>query len=571
MRRSHSVAFAFFSIPLALVACSADSSAPAVDPIVEGGDASTEDPPDVQPEGKSDVQPEGQADGSDGADPRFAALEARIQSEMKSLGAPGAAVAVLEGGKVTYARGFGVKRPDKPDPVLPTTLFRIGSTTKMMTATALLQLVVAGDVDLQQPVPTYVPGFHFTKNAGWAPSILGRHLLTHQSAMLDYLEIDWADHDDSAISYLEGSQFAGLMYLMAPAGRFWNYSNPNFMIAGLMAERVTGTAYPQLMRDKVWHPLGMDRTFLKEQDVIADGDFAWGKTVDWNTGTGEVFAGPADYDNPWARPAGYAWSSVLDLVKFADFLLHGNDAVLPASQREAMQTAQVNTHEYLDLYWYGYGLFVEEGSFLSTKYYKLHAVEHGGDIPGFAANLFMVPSKDLAIAVLANTDAAHLEKSIGVALETLGGLAPSASPEPDVQPSKFADYAGEYLDKYNVGTLLFTTDGTDLFVSAPDLEKYGIGYEKTLNCYVRDTCLMTIYQGGQTYKESVTFILDQQGRGEFARTRIFVATRVPDADGGTPDAGSVPPPDVPPAPDVQGLLSKLRMLEPIPAVGLPDL
>jgi len=568
MKRLFLLSFAF---PLALAACSSDSAAPAIEPI-SGDDASADAATEEQP----DAQPEAGADAPDALDPRFAKLEAQIEAEMKSLGAPGAAVAVLEGGKVTYARGFGVKRADKTDPVLPTTLFRIGSSTKMMTATALLQLVAAGDVDLQQPVPAYVPNFHFTKDATWAPSILGRHLLTHQSAMVDYLQINWQDHDDAAISYLESFAFANLMYLMAPSGRFWNYSNPNFMIAGLMSERVTGIAWPQLMKDKVWGPLGMTRTFLKEEDVTADGDFAWGKTVNWTTGTGAVLAGPADYDNPWARPAGYAWSSVLDLAKFADFLLHGNEAVLPTAQREGMQTAQVNTFAYLDLYSYGYGLFVEEGSFLSTKYYKLHAVEHGGDIPGFAADVYMVPSKDLAVMALANTDGAHLEKSIGIALETIGGIAPSAPPDPDVQPDKFKDYAGQYLDKYNVGKLNFITDNTDLFVEAPDLNAYGILYEKKLKCYVRDTCVMTIYQNGQTYQESLTFILDAQGKGEFARTRSFVAARVPDSDAGAPDAGAsadggaVPPPTVPPSPDVQGMLNRLRTPSRVPAVGLPD-
>jgi hypothetical protein len=71
----------------------------------------------------------------------------------------------------------------------------------------------------------------------------------------------------------------------------------------------------------------------------------------------------------------------------------------------------------------------------------------------------------------------------------------------------------------------------------------------------------------RSYKESLTFILDQQGKGEFVRTRVFVAARVA---GAQPD-GAVPPPNVPPGPDVRGMLLNLRAIDPISAVGLPHL
>ncbi len=72
------------------------------------------------------------------------------------------------------------------------------------------------------------------------------------------------------------------------------------------------------MQQNVFDPIGMQRTFFLGQEVEADGDYAWGRTVDWAAGTGEpAVAGPRSSDNAWGRPAGFAWSSVIDLAKFA--------------------------------------------------------------------------------------------------------------------------------------------------------------------------------------------------------------------------------------------------------------
>ena len=162
---------------------------------------------------------------------------------------------------------------------------------------------------------------------------------------------------------------------------------------------------------------------------------------------------------------------------------------------------------------------------------------------------------------------------------TLAGVKPSKAPDPDGQPSKFQDYAGEYLDKHNAGRLVFTTDGQHMFVSATDLEALGIGYEKQMACYVRDSCVFTVHQDGQTHDQSLTFMLGKDGKGEFARTRLFVATRVEAVDGGDADeaeeAGHSGAPGPAPMPAsearVRGYLARLKRQPRLPLIGLPDL
>src|SRR5690606_16505048 len=113
-------------------------------------------------------------------------------------------------------------------------------------------------------------------------------------------------------------------------------------------------------------PLGMDRTFFRAEDVLADGDYAIGASA--YPGVPSVVL-PDSYENVWARPAGYATSSVEDLAKFVLFLMHGDEDVLSANHHQAMQTARVDTQELLDLVGYGYGLQVLDGAFLGRAFY----------------------------------------------------------------------------------------------------------------------------------------------------------------------------------------------------------
>jgi CubicO group peptidase (beta-lactamase class C family) len=387
----------------------------------------------------------------------------------------------------------------------------------------LLEEVAAGDVDLAAPVTDYVPEFHFTADATWAPTIQVQHLLTHSSGMYDYLKIDAPpsqEKDEALESYLT-NQFANIDFLMVPSGTFWNYSNPNFMLAGLIAEKEAGKPYRQVMKDSVFTPLGMDRTFFLASEVIADGDYAIGSTSYPDIPNPVL---PDSYENAWARPAGYASSSVLDLAKFVGFLLDGNEAVLPGALRMEMQSPVVDTEEFLDLVHYGYGLQTLDGLFTGgpDKFHEVKVVQHGGDIPGFAASVMFIPSLRFGFITLANTDAAHFTKSLVTALTTLADLPPvSVAPDLTVDPSTFGAYEGVYQDDYNVGEITVTKVGDTLEVSIPALDQAGIPYDAPLTPVVGNNFRLGIQ--GTTLP--VTFIADESGVTRYFRTRVFVGTR----------------------------------------------
>ncbi len=456
-------------------------------------------------------------------DARFDYLLDTFEVEMDVYGAPGYAIAVVESGAVTCAKGFGTRRPEEDLPARSTTLFRIGSMTKMLTAAALLQQVEAGSVDLEASINEYVPYFTFEFHPEWTEDMLVEHLLMQTSGMYDYIEMD-GYYDDDDLAYFFDDVYGQYLFLMSPPGRFYNYSNPNFMLAGLIVEEAAGQYYDDYLAEHVLWPLGLERTFFDAEDVIADGDYATGLAYDWTgQSNDQVLAGPESYDNIWARPAGYAWSSVLDMAQFAIFLMDGDGDVLADEWREAMSTPQVDTEEFGGLSHYGYGLYIYEGFFMGNDFHDVPLVEHGGAIPGFSAQMFMMPDQELALVTLAATDGTYPSSTLAVALTDLMELPPPVpSPDLSVDPASYPDFVGTYRDEYNVGDIIVTTTDTELHVSMPLLDDLGYSYESVLYPYVPDN--FVFYLDG--YGMLVTFIRDDEGVPEYFRTRYFVGEAV---------------------------------------------
>ncbi|MCB9760192.1 MAG: serine hydrolase [Alphaproteobacteria bacterium] len=497
-------------VALALVACRAD------------------DTKDTEPVDSGDTAPEVR-------DPRFDALAAAIEAERDALGAPGVAVAVFDSQGVLWAEGFGVRHPDEDTPVADTTLFRIGSVTKMLTAAALLQQVEDGLVDLEAPVTDYVPDLAFTRDPTWADSIQVGHLINHTAGLYDYGSLNDGP-DDANLSDILTGYFAHNCWLMSPSGRFWNYSNPNFSLAGLIVERVDGRSYREVMDAELFTPLGMDRTFFLGEDVLADGDYASGLTTNWVTGQGRAVAEPDSYDSGFMRPAGFAYASVHDLAAFGGFLLAGDPGVLSDTLRSEMRSAQIPLEMGVPFQSYGYGLFISDGILQADGLVPTPLVSHGGDIPGFAADLYLLPEQDLGIAMLANTDRAHFSNVLDEWMALADLPAPVEAPDLSPDPDTFASVAGRYSDPYNVGDIEVTVDGEQVGISMPLLDQYDIPYGARLTPYLPDTFILQV-QGIQV---ALTFIRDGDGEVEYLRTRYFVGARAEDEAAGPPLSPPVP-------------------------------
>jgi CubicO group peptidase (beta-lactamase class C family) len=350
------------------------------------------------------------------------AVDRCIGDAMAAADTPGAAVAVIVDGTLVYERGYGVKRRGGANPVDAGTQFRIGSVTKMLTAAAVMQQVEAGVVSLDDRLGRWVPEADFTGH--WpAGEITVRRLLTHATGIPDLPFHPNGEVGPDAIA--DWAATLTSVGLHAPPGVFFNYSNPNFSLAGLVVERASGLDFRSYMATRVFAPTGMTDTTFDPAAVTARGNSADGHQPDG--AGGEIVYAPADYDNGAFAPAGYAFSTARDLARWALLLSDGGGAVLSEAAAAATQ-ARAQSMGTLPGYDYGLGIFVE-------PFYDLEIRQHGGNIWGWGTYLLWHPERRFVVAVLANSFQSLPGAAYCVAdlvLEPDHGAAPSYPP-PDAE------------------------------------------------------------------------------------------------------------------------------------------
>jgi hypothetical protein len=272
----------------------------------------------------------------------------------------------------------------------------------------------------------------------------------------------------------------------------------------------------------------MTRTFFVPEEVVADGDFAYGKTLHWETGEPFVVE-PNSYDNGWARPAGWAFSNVLDLAEIVKFLRAGQPDVLTDEMRIAMQVPQVDWEIFLDMIHYGYGLIIQEAGFYhptAPNFYRMRVASHGGDVYGFSADLYYVPDLDFGFVALTNASYSHLDTSYATALTTLNEMpSPSSIPDFSMTSADYARYPGQYYDPFNAGQIIVRLSNNQLTVEIPTFDDIGLVYSDTLIPNTPNNFILYLYGLTQfdAFPMPVTFILNNEGVSEYFRTRSFVA------------------------------------------------
>jgi CubicO group peptidase (beta-lactamase class C family) len=460
-------------------------------------------------------------------DPRFDPFVAALLQDLAASDAYGVSAAVMEDGVVTFAAAFGSKDPDGAEPLTPDTLMQIGSTTKQLTATALLRKVEDGAVTLDATLEEVLPALEFALDGTWDDQITLHHLLSHQGGLVDFILGSVSSEDDALAGFGYGG-FAQQAYLMNPPGAFWNYSNPNFALAGLVTESLDTRPWPDIVLEDVFAPLGMDRTFPRKSEVEADGDFAlsYGLGLD-DLATG--IPGPVameDVPDPaFDRPAGFVWTTPTQMMRWARFLRDGDPAVLADDLRAELTAEQVDTLYGAGTMFYGYGLFVERGYWtLDGDWYELPVWEHGGNTLSFSHIFYVLPEQGFAVAICSSAYGTDFSASLDAAITTLVELPqPTPGPEYVIDPAKFDGHVGAYLDPYNVGEVIITREGDALFVGMPTLEAYGYDVEPALEVISSDIFLA--YIDGEPY--DITFVrAAAEGLSTYVRNRSYVATRV---------------------------------------------
>ena len=190
-----------------------------------------------------------------GNDTRFADLDAYTAKAAKDWKVPGLAIAVLQDGKVVLSKGYGVREAGRPEPVDEHTLFAIGSTTKAMTAALVGMLVDEKKLGWDDPVIKYLPTFQL-KDPAVTRELTVRDLLTHRGGLgnADFL---WYGQKNSTAEILERVRLLEPAYSLR--SRFI-YQNVMYAAAGQVIEAVTGRPWTEIVRTRIFEPLGMRET-----------------------------------------------------------------------------------------------------------------------------------------------------------------------------------------------------------------------------------------------------------------------------------------------------------------------
>lgn len=333
---------------------------------------------------------------------RIEQLKDFLRRGMSDLGVPGVGLALVDRQRVLFAGGLGVKELGKPDLVDAHTLFMVASNTKGMSTLMLATLVDDGLVKWDQPVTAVYPDFKLGSAATTEKTLL-RHLVCACTG-LPRKDVAWFANTP------RDTPAANTFALLADTeptsgfGELFQYNNLITTAGGLIGGALAnpglelGVAYDRAMQKRVFDPLGMADTTFSFADALA-GNVArpHGMDVDGKTARSSH---DLSYSIVPYRPAGGAWSSVQDMARYAQLEL--NEGVLPDGTRPVSRANLLERRKRGvstgDQVWYGMGL--EENAYSGVS-----IISHGGSMPGYQTNFYVIPDADIAAVLLTNSDA----------------------------------------------------------------------------------------------------------------------------------------------------------------------
>jgi CubicO group peptidase (beta-lactamase class C family) len=371
----------------------------------------------------------------------LASIETTLQEELAETRTPGAALVIVHGDAVVLAKGFGVANAETREPVTPDHLFRLGSTTKLFTALAVVTLAEQGKIDLQRPVGSIVSGL-----PPFAAEVTAHQLLSHTAGLKDE-PADFGLHEESALASFPGGW--GQDYRIAAPGAAFSYSNPGFALAGLLVEEILKKPFADAMKDLLLAPLGMERATFRPTEAMTR-PLAQGHRVP-KDGLATVVRPYSDDARQW--PNGFLMASASELARFAiAFLnegrLEGREALSPGAIRKVSAAHSEIPYDLPDMRKprYGYGLFLHEQEGVAIA-------EHVGTMPGFTSILKIAPEERFAVVLLANQEGIRFEKTLGVALSPFKkeGAGAKAEPRPvSMTESEMDSVSGIYRNRWPV-------------------------------------------------------------------------------------------------------------------------
>jgi CubicO group peptidase (beta-lactamase class C family) len=336
-------------------------------------------------------------------DKRLAGLDTFINRVLKEWSAAGVTIAVVEKNKVLLAKGYGYKDYENKVPVTENTLFAIGSCTKAFTSSLLSFPMKDGKLDFDKPVNSYLPELRFIKDE-LTNNITTRDMMCHRTGLPRH-DLVWysaktkRDSLVHIIRYFEPS---------APLRQTWQYNNFMFLAQGVLAEKLSGKSWEELLKEKLFTPLGMNASNTSMNDHQKAPDFSLGYRDD----EGKVVK--MKFMNIDAMgPAGSINSNAKDMANWVMMWINGGKLngkeIIPAAYYNQAISSQMifnsglPTKEQPDVFFANYGM----GWFLAN-YRGHYRVEHGGNIDGFSSSTSFFPTDSIGVFISVNQNRSPL-------------------------------------------------------------------------------------------------------------------------------------------------------------------
>jgi len=310
---------------------------------------------------------------------------------LTKTGVPSASIAVVKEGQIAYLHAYGNARIDPAMPAKPDMRYSIGSISKQFTATAILLLQEQGKLSLDDKVGKFLP--ELTR----ANEVSIRQILSHTSGYQDYWPQDYVMpmmlQPVTAQKILD--TWAGKPLDFEP-GTKWQYSNTNYVIAGLIVEKASGKPLLEFLQEKVFTPLGMKSVSDIDKAKLGDTD----ATGYLRYALGPPRPAPKE-GKGWLFAAGELAMPAEDLAKW-DISIIKQSLLKPSSylafESEVLLKNGLGT---------GYGLGVDVGTQFGHR-----ALSHGGEVSGYTTENVVYPDERVAVVVLTNQDAADASSAI---------------------------------------------------------------------------------------------------------------------------------------------------------------
>jgi CubicO group peptidase (beta-lactamase class C family) len=333
---------------------------------------------------------------------RIELLKSFIRTSMQKLDVPGVSIALFDAGHVVFEGGFGVRELDKPDPVDANTLYMIASNTKGLTTLMLARLVDQNKLSWDERVTQAYPPFRLGSDST-TQKVLIKDLVCACTG-LPRKDLQWILNTNPSTPASDTFSQLAATEPTSAFGEVFQYNNLMASAAGYIGGHIQnpdselGAAYDAAMRNLIFEPLGMNRTTLDMRRALADSDHATAHSDDID-GQVKVANMAIDYTILPYRPAGAAWSSAHDMIKYVqDELTPGKlpDGTQLISAKNVLARRVANVPIGEDAY-YGMGLMVDDT-------WGVQVIHHGGDLVGFHSDWFAIPSAGVGAVILTNSD-----------------------------------------------------------------------------------------------------------------------------------------------------------------------